>query len=188
MDMSKTITPKSDQLNFDDFIGNESITIKVTKVNVATGDQPVSIHFENDNGKPYKPCKSMRRALVFAWGNDSKNYIGRSMTLFGDTKVKWAGAEVGGIRISHLSDIKENLTLALTASKGNRKPYIIKPLHVDLELQDLMQKGKESASKGMEEYTIWGKALTPEQKEKVKNYLGTWTTIAKEADSTKEIK
>ena len=127
-DMLQTIIPKSDQLNADDLIGQE-LTIKITGVDIRGGqEQPISIHFEGDNGKPYKCCKSMARVMVSAWGADSKKYVGRSMTLYRDPKVKWAGMEVGGIRISHMSDIQDEMTMALTVTRSNRKPFTVRPL------------------------------------------------------------
>jgi hypothetical protein len=127
--MLQTIVPKSDQLNSDDLIG-QSLTIKVTEVRFKGDDQPVLIHFDGDNGKPYKPCKSMRRVLVHAWGPDANHYVGRSMTLCRDPSVKWAGEAVGGIRISHLSHIEKQFTMALTATRGSRKPYTVDVLTV----------------------------------------------------------
>lgn len=126
--MLSTIVPKSDQANFDDFVGGVTKTIKVTKVSLAMGEQPVSIHYEGDNGKPYKPGKSMRRVLVHCWGADANLYVGRSMTLYGDPSVVFGGQKVGGIRISHLSDIKSEITMALTTTKAQRKPFTVKPL------------------------------------------------------------
>jgi hypothetical protein len=129
-DMAAAIVPRSDQLNSDDLIAGP-ITIKITSVSIKTGEQPIAIFYEGDNGKPYKCCKSMARVMVTAWGADSKQYIGRSMTLYRDPSVKWAGMEVGGIRISHLSDIDSKITMALTATKGSRKPYTVQPLKLD---------------------------------------------------------
>lgn len=134
-DMTLTVIPKSDQINADDLIGGPR-TITITRMAIdPTSDQPVGVYFEGDNGKPYKACKSMCRVLVHAWGADSGKYIGRSMTLYCDPKVKWAGMEVGGIRISHMSHIPETLTMALTATRGNKKPFTVKPLAVE-EMQD----------------------------------------------------
>ena len=127
-DMKQAIIPKSDQLNADDLIGG-TMTIKITGVDVKGGqEQPVSIHFEGDSGKPYKACKSMCRVMVSAWGADSKNYVGRSMTLYRDASVKWGGMAVGGIRISHMSDIDGDMTMALTVTRANKKAYTVKPL------------------------------------------------------------
>jgi len=128
MGIKDTIKPKSDQLNFDDLISGP-ITIKITKVTTSgSREQPVSVSFEGDDGKPYKPCLSMRRVLIKVWGDQEALYTGRSMTLYGDEKVKWAGEEVGGIRISHMSDITENIDMMLTANKKQRKPYTVKVL------------------------------------------------------------
>ena len=50
------------------------------------------------------------------------------MTLYRDEKVKFGGAEVGGIRISHMSAIDKPVTVALTVTKSVRRPYQVKPL------------------------------------------------------------
>lgn len=127
-DMKQVIVAKSDQLNADDLLSGP-ITIKITAVNVKGGqEQPVSISYEGDNGKPYKPCKSMCRCLVTAWGADSALYVGRSMTLYCDPRVKWGGMEVGGIRISHMTNIADTMTMALTVTRANKKPFIVQPL------------------------------------------------------------
>ena len=129
-DMLKTIVPKSDQLNADSLFGGQTKTIKITKGSSAPGEQPISINYEGDDGKPYKPCKSMRRVLVNIWGSDGNAYVGRSLTLYCDDKVTWGGAAVGGIRISHMSHISAPVTMALTATKQNRKPFTVQPLTV----------------------------------------------------------
>ena len=136
-DLSKTIDPKSDQMNADDLIAGPK-TIKITKVSACPGsaEQPIAIYFEGDNGKPYKPCKSMRRVMVNIWGADGGEYVGLSMTLYRDDKVVFGGLAVGGIRISHMSNIDRDVTLVLTASKASRKPFVVKPLVIDAPRQD----------------------------------------------------
>lgn len=127
-DLGKTIAPKSDQINADDLISGP-ITIKVTKVSgFEDAAQPIGVHFEGDGNKPYKPCKSMRRVLVQVWGKDGNQYAGRSMTIYRDEKVMFGGIAVGGIRISHMSHIDKEMTMALTASRAQRKPYTVKPI------------------------------------------------------------
>lgn len=126
--MLGTIIPKSDQINADDLIGGQTLTITVSSVEIRMDEQPVSIHFEGDGGKPYKPGKSMRRVLVNVWGPDANHYVGRSMTLYRDDAVKFGGLDVGGIRISHMSHITKPVTMALTATRANRKPFTVKPL------------------------------------------------------------
>jgi len=125
--LENTIIPKSDQLNVDDFITGPK-TIKITGVKAVGGDQPVSISYENDAGKPFKPCKSMRRVLIQLWGGNGDNYIGKTMTLYVDPTIKWGKQEVGGIRISHMSHIEEKKSIMLTIRKGMRQLFKVKVL------------------------------------------------------------
>ena len=132
MDMSTTIAPKSDQLNADDLIGGPR-TITITRVsgNEGNAEQPVNVYFDGDGGKPFRPCKSMRRVMVKIWGADASKYAGKSMTIFRDPKVKWGGMEVGGIRISHMSGIDKPQTMALTETRSKRAPYKVQPLKAE---------------------------------------------------------
>ena len=127
MDVSETTTPRSDQQNFDDYIGGPK-TVTVSEVKKGNAEQPVEIHLTEYPGRPYKPAKSMRRVLVAAWGSDSSAYTGRKMTLYGDPAVKFGGEAVGGIRIAALSHIDKPLTVSLTVTRGKRKPFTVQPL------------------------------------------------------------
>lgn len=135
-DMTAVIAPKSDQINADDLIaGPRTITVSSVEIRPGT-EQPVSIFFEGDDGKPYRPCKSMSRVLVSAWGPDAKAYVGRAMTLYRDPSVTWGGMEVGGIRISHLSHVERDMSMALTATKGKRKPFLVKRMEAPKSAPD----------------------------------------------------
>jgi len=123
-----TIIPKSDQLNAEQLLAGP-ITITVTDVRVGGGeDQPVSIHYENDAGRPYKPCKTMRKVLILGWGEDGRKWPGKSMTLYNDPSVRFGGMDVGGIRISHMTDIEKDMAVSLTATKGKKALYTIKKM------------------------------------------------------------
>ncbi len=133
-DMSQVIIPKSDQWNADDFIAGP-MTFTIADVKIAPGtEQPVNIVLDGTE-KFFRPCKSMSRVLVGAWGADAKAYVGRSLTLYRDPEVKWGGMAVGGIRISHLSHIDGAKVMVLTATKGSRKPFKVMPLVVDATKQ-----------------------------------------------------
>ena len=58
IDMTKTVEPKSDQLNADDLIASDrTITVREVRA-TGTGDQqPISIFSPADNDKPYRPCR-----------------------------------------------------------------------------------------------------------------------------------
>lgn len=131
-DLAKTIAPKSDQLNADDLIAGDR-TITITKVTGSDDpDQPISIHFEGDERKPYKPCKSMRRVMVHAWGPDGNSYPGKRLTLFCDPNVMFGGIKVGGIRISHMSHIDREMVIPLTITRAKRSPFAVRPLRAEV--------------------------------------------------------
>lgn len=194
IDIAKTCAPKSDQLNADDLIGGPR-TIIVTGIKLVAEDQPVAIYFQGDDGKPWKPCKSMRRVLVKAWGSDGASYSGRSITLYVDEKVRFGGTEVGGIRISHLSHISAPVTMALTATRGSKKAFTVRALEPiakapdidqpqpDEEAKQLIAAGEIAAGDGVEMYSAFLANLTPEQKSKVKPHHSRLSKMAKVSDA-----
>jgi len=127
MDITETIAPRSDQLNADDLLTGPR-TFTVEKVTAGSVEQPVEIHMAGFPGRPFKPSKTVRRILVAAWGPEASNYVGRRMTLYRDPSIRFGKDEVGGIRVSHLSDIDKRLQLALTVTRGKRAPFTIDPL------------------------------------------------------------
>lgn len=172
-----TVVPKSDQLNADTLLAGP-ITVTVTDVRRGTADQPIDIHI-TDGHQPWKPCKSMRRALISAWGDNGKDWIGKSMTLYCDPSVKFGGVAVGGIRVSHMSDLQSDLSLSLTSTRGKRTPHLIKKLEVVMYDTEkfatnlpawlaAIAAGKATAENVIAKVQQSGK-LTPEQIELIKN-------------------
>jgi hypothetical protein len=130
MDMTPTLEAKSDQLNADDLISGPR-TITVTEV-LPTNDpkQPVIFHFDGDNGRSYRPNKTMRRIIVAAWGPQSTVYTGRFLTLYRNPEVVYGSERVGGIEISHMSDIAGPVSIALTVRRGKKSIFTVQPLKV----------------------------------------------------------
>ena len=127
MDLSQSIVPKSDQINAEDLLtGPRTFTIE--KVVPGSAEQPVNIHLVELPGRPYRPSKSMLRVLVSSWGAEASEYTGRRLTLFRNPAIKWGGAAVGGIEISHMSNLAKRLTVSLMVTKGQRKPFSVDPL------------------------------------------------------------
>jgi hypothetical protein len=185
MNITDTIHPKSDQLNADDLIAGPK-TITITAVKIAMGEQPVSIHYEGDDGKPYKPGKSMRRVLVHIWGNDSANYAGRSLTLYRDESVQFGGQPVGGIRISHASHIKRPVTMALTTTRARRAPFTVQPLVVEQARSemDVAAEMREAAQQGVDALkTAWDN-LTAAEKRLIKPSMERLKKEAAESETT----
>jgi len=144
-DMSSVIIPKSDQWNADDFLTGPK-TFKIQEVIIKGGqEQPVWIVLEGTK-KYYRSCKGMNRVLVACWGSDSKKYPGRSLTLYCNPTVRWAGMEVGGIEISHVTDIEREMAIAVTVSKGKKKIHIVKPLILADPTQAVPEKAEPTIS------------------------------------------
>lgn len=137
--LQEALAPRSDQMNADDLISGPR-TITITGARFVQGDRGgkrVVINFEGDNGKPFKPCKTMGRAMVMVWGitddpdeaNISAQFAGKSLTLYRDPEVKFGDqGAVGGIRISHMSHIDSPKTVKLTVSQGKKSNFVFKPL------------------------------------------------------------
>ena len=183
MDVSKTITPKSDQLNADDLIAGP-ITIKITAVEAGSAEQPVIIHYEGDNGHPYKPGKSMRRVLVTIWGKNGSDYVGRQLVLYRDPTIKFGKDTTGGVRISHATDIPERVEIALTVTRGRRAPFFVDPLVVEkseatFDLATLTDIGATKAREGLTALSAWFTALPKDAKKALKPTLDAeWKPIA----------
>lgn len=190
IDISQTVAPKSDQLNADDLIGGPR-TIKVTRVSaMKEPDQPIAIYFEGDNGKPYKPGKSMRRVLLRIWGSDGAAYAGRRMTLYRDDAVQFGGAAVGGIRISHMSGISSAVTMALTVTRASRKPFTVKPLAEEraeekpsAPKRTLPEVAREKARGGRDAFEAWRDLLKPNQVQALSEIESELDRLMDEADT-----
>lgn len=167
IDISKTIIPKADQLNAEDFISGP-LTLTITDVAIReSGEQPVLIKFAG-GFRPWKPCKTMRRVLVFAWGPDASQYIGRSLQLYREPSVRWAGEPVGGIRIGAMSHILKRIEIALAESNKSRRKHIVEvllstgePATNDLEIARDLAKSylKRGGTKKQIEAAMKGKQL-----------------------------
>lgn len=127
-DVTQALAAKSDQLNADDLIAGP-ITIKITSVKVDnSAEQKITVSFENDNKKPWKPCKTAGRCLSAIWGPDSSKWVGLRCTIYRDDAVTWAGAIVGGIRVSHVEGIDKPRVLNLSKTRGKKTQFVILPL------------------------------------------------------------
>lgn len=166
-DLRSTIIPKSDQLNSEQLLGGPMI-IAVSDVRVGSGaDQPVSVYYDLDPGRPFKPCKTMRRLLIYAWSEDGTKWIGKKLELFNEPSVKFGGEEVGGIRISRMSDINpRGIDLSLTATKGHKEKHRVSLLKASAELTAALEAIEVATNKAsLDKAKALAKALTGEDSE-----------------------
>jgi hypothetical protein len=125
-DVRPHIAAASDQLNADDLLGGpitvQIIRVQVAEKKVAKGEQPVSLGLSGGH-MAFRPCKTMLRVLVAAWGPDASVWQGRWLRLYRDPSIRFGGDQVGGVRISAMSDIPEPMTLALTSTRGKKAQH-----------------------------------------------------------------
>lgn len=131
--LSETVAPRSDQLNFED-VQSIPITAVIKSVRRGSDQQPVCIDLVGYDGRPYKPSKSMRRVLIGGWGDNGHSWVGKSLTLTGDPKVKYGGVEVGGIKVHAMSDIESDFSLMLSVSRGKRAEHKVKKIMTNSDL------------------------------------------------------
>lgn len=122
----KSIVPDSTQINAEDFTGGPQ-TFTISGVRRGNKEQPIQIDLVECD-RAYRPCKSMRRVLIATFSDDPTQWVGQQMTLYCDPTVMWAGVEVGGIRISHLSGLSEPRSYMLTKARGKRSEVVIHPI------------------------------------------------------------
>lgn len=126
MDITETLAPKSDQMDACELTQPTTFTIvRVTKG--ASDEQPVEV-FLAEFPRPWRPGKSMRRVLAACWTPHATEWTGRRLTLFCDPTVKFGGVEVGGIRISHMSDLTGPKKVPLLVTKGKSAMFTVQPL------------------------------------------------------------
>lgn len=166
-ELKASIIPKSDQLNADTLLAGP-ITVTIESIHSGDKEQPVVLAIGKDH-QPYKPCKSMRRVLIAAWGDQGKDWVGKSMTLFCDPNVSWAGVKVGGIRISHLSHIDGDRTFMLTTKRGKKEEFHVKRLVRKQEPSpEELAARIEAASTADELLAIWQEERPAELREKLR--------------------
>lgn len=122
-----TTQAKSNQINADDLLGGP-LVCQITDIQLnGSADQPISI-FVDAHPQPWKPAKTTRRVLAACWpDSEPSDWIGRYVVLYNDEKVKWAGEEVGGIRISHMSHISGTKRVSVNATRGKKAVQVVEP-------------------------------------------------------------
>lgn len=125
--MKVTIEKKTDQLNYEDFLGGVTRIVTIAGVKKGTKEQQYDIAIEGDK-RYWRPAVTVLKQLVSAWGDDATEWPGRSAELYGDPEVTFGRDKVGGIRVSRLSHIDGPVTENLTETRGKRRAYTVHPL------------------------------------------------------------
>lgn len=188
-DVTRAIQPKSDQLNADSLItGPRTIRIRDVTVN-ADAEQPIWISFDGDDGKPWKPCKTAARCLASIWGANAAQWVGMHCTIYNDPTVTWAGAAVGGIRISHMEGLDKPRQLQLTKTRGKKGAVTIQPLVMDNappqpDVTAIQEEARKAAANGRDAFLAWW-GQNKDKQEGAKSIMDELKHIAADADASK---
>lgn len=188
IDLSDTIKAKSDQLNASEIAGEK--TIKITGAKKVSSDQPIIIYYEGDDGKPWKPCLGMRRALAQLWG-EKVDMTGRIVKLVCDPTVTLRGEEVGGIRIKGVSHIDGPKTVTVRISKHKVKKYKIEAITVTetkskVDAEELHKAAETWAEKGEDAYKEFYMGLSKDERAAIQDKHEDYKKSSKEANDETE--
>ena len=127
--MKITAEPRSDQWNADDFVGGPR-TFTIAGVKVGSAEQKYDIELVEGQGRAWRPPLTVLRLLIAAWGDEAATWAGRRVTLYRDESIRFGPEAVGGIRVSHMSDLPggKAFDIILTSSRGKRGKHHVEPL------------------------------------------------------------
>jgi hypothetical protein len=193
----KAMAPKSDQLNADDLVSSpKNITITGVKVAIS-GEQRIHVHYQDDEGKPWKPSKGMARIVAQLFGDEPDRWIGQSLTLYRNPDVKYAGEAVGGIWISHATGLEKPQKMMITVAKSKRVPHTVHPFVVHaataspadekMILKQICQSIRNAAKNGTESLAAyWNTVTTNYRNPDVVSFYNGELLKAQEVDRQKE--
>jgi hypothetical protein len=141
--MRVTIEKKTDQLNYEDFLGGITRMVTIAGVKAGTREQQYDVAIEGDP-RAWRPAVTVLKLLVEAWGDDAKEWVGRRAVLYGDPDIKFGSDKVGGIRVSHVSHIDGPVTANLTVTRGKRARHTVQPLTADAQVAYLRDEWKSA--------------------------------------------
>lgn len=179
--LSEALAPRSDQLNADDLIPGPRV-LKITggRVSSEGREKKIVLSYEGDNGKPWKPCKTMGRAMVMLWSLTDEGFAeqvkDKQVRVYRDPEVRFGDqGEVGGIRISHVSHISKATSIKLTVSQGKKAVFTFHPLVTGAAPEgltiDQARTDIESAADLDELKTVWTRKSMQPHRETLQNDL-----------------
>jgi len=192
--LMQALAPKSDQLNADDLIVANKV-IKFTKVlvNLQSEAQKVIVHYENDQGKPWKPSKSMGRVLAEILGADFAAWEGQQIELFKNKEITFGKEKCGGIQIAAMGALKNAVTVMITTKRAVKSKITILPLLVAPEQSKKSNPALREIATALQKASALGvaalnaeAALIPEQfRSEMIDWLAKCMNNAKAVDAAK---
>ena len=137
--MRITAEPRSDQINYEDFLAGPRV-YTIGGVRNGTAEQKYDIQLQEEQ-RVWRPPLTVLRTLIACWGDDATVWQGRQAELYGDPSIRFGKDAVGGIRIKALSHLDEPKTVTVTVARGKRQKITIQPLQAapQTDWQTLLQ-------------------------------------------------
>src|SRR5690625_4535602 len=145
--MRITAEPRSDQINYEDFVGGSRV-YTIAGVRVGTAEQKYDIGLQGEE-RVWRPPLTVLRTLIACWGDDAEVWQGRQVELYGDPSIRFGKDTVGGIRIKAMSHLDEPKTVTVTVARGERQKITIQPLQqqAGTDWQALIQQASNDQDK-----------------------------------------
>lgn len=169
--MKITAEPRSDQWNADDFVGGPRI-FTVAGVKAGKAEQKYDIELAGEE-RCWRPPLTVLRLLIAAWGDDATQWVGRRVELYRDDSITFGRDQVGGIRISRMSDLPggRQLRVALTATRGKRAGHVVEPL-IEQPAPKIATAEEIAASSDRDELRSWWQAADEDTRALIQARVG----------------
>lgn len=130
MDITQALAPASDQIDAVELVEPRTFTIDTgSRLGKRDGKTVAEIRLVEVD-RVWRPSKGMLDVLAACWGTKADQWVGRRVTVYNDPDVMFGKEKVGGVRISHLSDIDaaRDVQIRGAGATGRKRSWHVEPL------------------------------------------------------------
>lgn len=130
MDITQALAPQSDQIDAVELVEPRTFTIDTgSRLGKRDGKTVAEIRLVEVD-RVWRPSKGMLDVLAACWGTKADQWVGRRVTVYNDPDVMFGKEKVGGVRISHLSDIDaaRDIQIRGAGATGRKRSWHVEPL------------------------------------------------------------
>lgn len=132
MDITQALAPNSDQIDAIELVEPRTFTIDTGSRIGKRDNKTVAEIRLVEVDRVWRPSKGMLDVLAACWGTKGDQWPGKRVTLYNDPEVMFGKDKVGGVRISHLSDIPaaRDVQIRGAGATGRKRSWHVEPLPV----------------------------------------------------------
>lgn len=130
MDITQALAPASDQIDAVELVEPRTFTIDTgSRLGKRDGKTVAEIRLVEVD-RVWRPSKGMLDVLAACWGTKADQWVGRRVTVYNDPDVMFGKEKVGGVRISHLSNIDaaRDIQIRGAGAIGRKRSWHVEPL------------------------------------------------------------